>query len=254
MLNEILAATRKQIDQLEVGELRSRAGEAPPSRSLNASLAEPGLAVIAEVKRRSPSRGDLAPQLDPVAQARLYASGGAAAVSVLTNEEFFGGSLADLTAVARAVEVPVLRKDFVIDAAQIWESRVAGADAVLLIVAALSDEQLRALVAESADAGLEALVEVHNETELERALAAGAGLVGVNNRDLTTFSVDLGVAERLAPLLRDRALMVAESGISQPVHAAAMAVAGYDAILVGEALVLAPDPAELVASLKGAGQ
>ncbi len=254
MLNEILAATRTQIDELDVDELRSRAGEAAPSRSLSGRLAENGLSVIAEVKRRSPSRGDLAPQLDPVAQAGLYAAGGAAAVSVLTNEEFFGGSLADLTAVRRTVDVPVLRKDFVIDSAQIWESRAAGADAVLLIVAALSDEQLEVLVAEATDAGLEALVEVHNETELERALAAGAGLVGVNNRDLTTFTVDLRVAERLAPLLRDRVLMVAESGISEPAQAAAMAAVGYDAILVGEALVLAPDPAELVASLREAAQ
>ena len=251
MLDEILAATRKQIHDLDLVELRRLAAKADPSRPFRAALARPGLAVIAEVKRRSPSRGDLAPALDPVAQAKAYAAGGAAAVSVLTNEEFFGGSLSDLTAVRQAVPVPVLRKDFIIERAQIWESRAAGADAVLLIVAALSDEALISLLAEADQAGVEALVEVHNETEIGRALTAGARVIGVNNRDLTTFNVDLAVAQRLAPLLRGRGLIIAESGISQPAHAVAMDAAGYDAILVGEALVMADDPARLVASLRG---
>ena len=247
-----MAATRKRIDRLDVADLRARAEAARPARPFAAALAGPGLAVIAEVKRRSPSRGELAPELDPVAQAQAYATGGAAAVSVLTDEEFFGGSLADLTAVRTEVVLPVLRKDFVLDPGQIWESRAHGADAVLLIVAALSDPALVALLAEAAEAQLEALVEVHNEVELARALAVGAALVGVNNRDLSSFEVDLTVAQRLGPLLSGKAVMVAESGITGPDQAAAMAAAGYHAVLVGEALVKAEDPAELVASLRGA--
>ena len=247
-----MAATRKRIDRLDVADLRARAEAARPARPFAAALAGPGLAVIAEVKRRSPSRGELAPELDPGAQAQAYATGGAAAVSVLTDEEFFGGSLADLTAVRTEVVLPVLRKDFVLDPGQIWESRAHGADAVLLIVAALSDPALVALLAEAAEAQLEALVEVHNEAELARALAVGAALVGVNNRDLSSFEVDLTVAQRLGPLLSGKAVMVAESGITGPDQAAAMATAGYHAVLVGEALVKAEDPAELVASLRGA--
>jgi indole-3-glycerol phosphate synthase len=182
---------------------------------------------------------------------RAYAAGGAAAVSVLTDAEFFGGSLADLEAVRGEVGLPVLRKDFILDSRQIWESRAAGADAVLLIVAALSDESLAELLTVGAEAGLEALVEVHDETEVERALTAGALMVGVNNRDLATFEVNLAVAERLAPMLVGRAVTVAESGIGRAEHAVKMAVAGYDAILVGEALVRAEDPAGLVAELRG---
>ena len=252
MLDKILAATKKRIDRLDITELRARSEAAAPTRAFAAALSGPGLAVIAEVKRRSPSRGELAPDLDPVAQAQAYATGGAAAVSVLTDEEFFGGSLADLTAVSAEVGLPVLRKDFVLDPGQIWESRAYGADAVLLIVAAVSDAVLRDLLAEAAEAGLEALVEVHTEAELARALAAGAVLIGVNNRDLSNFEVDLTVAERLGPQLTGKAVTVAESGITGPDQAAAMATAGYDAVLVGEALVRAEDPAELVASLRGA--
>ncbi len=251
MLDEILAATRNRIQGLDSVELHDRAVEAGPGRPFAQALAAPGLAVIAEVKRRSPSRGDLAPALDPVGRVQAYAAGGAAAVSVLTNAEFFGGSLADLEAVRGEVGLPVLRKDFILDSRQIWESRAAGADAVLLIVAALSDESLAELLTVGAEAGLEALVEVHDESEAERALTAGALMVGVNNRDLATFEVDLAVAERLAPMVVGRAVTVAESGIGRADHAVKMAVAGYDAILVGEALVRAEDPAGLVAELRG---
>lgn len=209
----------------------------------------PGLSVIAEVKRRSPSKGDLALGLDPATQAELYSAGGAAAVSVLTEPAFFGGSNDDLVAVREACPLPVLRKDFTVSAAQVWEARAIGADAVLLIVAALTDDELLRFLGEAADAGLAALVEVHTGAEAERALAAGATLIGVNNRDLATFTVDLGTAERVAPLL-DGVVRVAESGIGDPQDAARMARAGYDAVLVGESLVRSEDPAGLIGRLR----
>ncbi len=209
----------------------------------------PGLSVIAEVKRRSPSKGDLALGLDPATQAELYSAGGAAAVSVLTEPGFFGGSNDDLVAVREACPLPVLRKDFTVSAAQVWEARAIGADAVLLIVAALTDDELLRFLGEAADAGLAALVEVHTGAEAERALAAGATLIGVNNRDLATFTVDLGTAERVAPLL-DGVVRVAESGIGDPQDAARMARAGYDAVLVGESLVRSEDPAGLIGRLR----
>jgi len=253
MLDDIIAATRMRVPDLDPCALRARARQLPPARSLAAALAAPGLSVIAEVKRQSPSRGVLAPGLDPVGQVGEYAQGGAAAISVLTEPEFFAGSLADLAAVREAVQVPVLRKDFVIDAAQIWESRVAGADAVLLIVAALTDAELRRFIEETTLAGLEALVEVHTDAEAERALAAGAGIVGVNNRDLTSFTVDLATAESLASAVADAPVRVAESGIFTAADAGRMAEAGYQAVLVGEALVTAEDPAALVTELQEAG-
>ncbi len=210
------------------------------------------MAVIAEIKRASPSRGVLDGSLDPPVRAAVYEAGGAVAVSVLTEPEFFQGSLADLRAVRAAVEVPVLRKDFIVEPAQIWEARAAGADAVLLIVAGLDDASLGSLVAESQRAGMDALVEVHTAEEAERALSAGASVLGVNNRDLETFEVDLSVAERLAPRLTGRATLVAESGIWSPDDAARMAAAGYDAILVGESLVRAGEPAGLISALRRA--
>ena len=208
--------------------------------------------MIGEVKRRSPSRGVLAAGLDPWRQARIYEQAGAAAVSVLTEPEHFGGSNHDLSTVAEAVGIPVLRKDFILDPAQVWESARIGADAVLLIVAILDDRQLGQLLEETARAaaGLAALVEVHNPGEARRALGAGARIVGVNNRDLRDFTVDLGTARQLAPLLSEAAVRVAESGIHTPAQAAEMAQVGYDAILVGEALVKAPRPAELVSQMR----
>ena len=199
MLDDILAATRARIAGLDEAGLRAQAGDLPEVRSLESALAGPGLSVIAEIKRRSPSRGDLAAGLDPARQAEAYEEGGAAAISVLTEPEFFSGSLGDLAEVRRHVRIPVLRKDFILAASQVWESRVAGADALLLIVAALTDAELRSLIEETTTAGLEALVEVHTAREAERAMAAGARIVGVNNRDLATFNVDLATAESLAP-------------------------------------------------------
>ena len=251
MLDEILSSTRRRIALLEDG-LQADAGVRRPPRPLDAALGGAGLSVIGEVKRRSPSRGVLAEGLDPVRQARIYEEAGAAAISVLTEPAHFSGSNQDLTAVAGAVGIPVIRKDFILDAAQVWESRRIGADALLLIVAVLGDDQLKDLLAETARAGMAALVEVHNRREAERALAAGARVVGVNNRDLRDFSVDLGTSRRVAPFLSEASVRVAESGIHTPAQAAEMAEAGYDAILVGEALVRAPRPGELVTRMRGA--
>lgn len=254
MLEEIITATRRRVADLDPAFLRKAAEEerARPGRSLEAALLAPGMSVIAEIKRRSPSRGELASELDPVAQALRYARGGAAAVSVLTEPSYFSGSLEDLTQVSNAVSVPVLRKDFIVDVAQIWESVVHGADAVLLIVAALDDGKLRRLLAEASSEGLDALVEVHTAAEAERAIGAGARIVGVNNRDLTSFDVDLATAESVAPMLEGAIIRVAESGIHAAADAARMAQAGYDAVLVGEALVRSADPGGLVTELRAA--
>lgn len=253
MLARILeeAAERAAEAARRLRELRARAGDAPPPRDLATALTAAGLQVIAEVKRRSPSVGPLAPGLDAVSQAVRYRDGGAAAVSVLTEPRHFDGSLGDLTAVRAAVDLPVLRKDFLLHPAQMWEARAAGADAALVIVAAVDDAALRSLLDAAAEAGLAALVEVHTATEVERALAAGARIVGVNNRDLSTFVTDLRVAEDLAPLLASVEVRVAESGVSDPGGAARMAAAGYHAVLVGEALVRSPDPGALLAALRG---
>ncbi len=255
MLDEILTSTRSRL-----GELRARADEimeaaasVPPRPSFASALSGDGLAVIAEIKRRSPSRGEMAPDLDPVAQARAYAGGGAAAISVLTEPEFFSGSPQDLMAVA-TLGVPVLRKDFILDPLQVHEAAAIGASAVLLIVAALEDHELGELLETSRRAGLDALVEVHTAAEARRAIEAGARIVGVNNRDLGDFSVDLATAESLARMLDSVELKVAESGIFNPVDASRMRLAGYDAVLVGEALVRASHPAVLIEQLRGAGE
>lgn len=251
MLQTILAAAEHRIEALPpVAELRSKALDQPEPRDFAAALRRQGLQVIAEIKRMSPSAGPLDLDLDPAGLAQAYATGGAAAISVLTEPRFFGGSLDDLAAVATRLDVPVLRKDFIIDPAQVWEARLVGADAVLLIVAALDDAALAELIGVAEDAGLAALVEVHTADEAARAIASGAAIVGVNNRDLATFVTDLGVAERISELLPDTVVRVAESGVSIPAAAARMAAAGYDAILVGEALVRSPDPANLVGRLR----
>jgi indole-3-glycerol phosphate synthase len=253
MLEPILETTRRRIDDLpDLADLRRRAGERTPARNLAGALTAGGLQVVAEIKRRSPSAGALAPGLDPVAQAVAYERGGAAAISVLTEPDHFAGSLDDLVAVRDAVAIPVLRKDFTLSPSQIWEARASGADAVLLIVAALSDDLLDELLEVAADAGVAAIVEVHTVAEAETAVAAGARIVGVNNRDLTSFHTDLAVSERVAPLLSGVEVRIAESGVSDPEGAARMAAAGFHAVLVGEALVRAADPGALVASLRRA--
>ncbi|SMQ18890.1 indole-3-glycerol phosphate synthase [Streptomyces sp. Ag82_O1-12] len=214
----------------------------------------PRVRVIAEVKRASPSRGPLAGIRDPAALAADYAAGGASAVSVLTEERRFGGSLADLEAVGARVDVPVLRKDFVVDPYQVWEARAYGADMVLLIVAALGRAQLAELVALAREVGLTPLVEVHDEAEVERAVESGATVIGVNARDLTTLAVERGTFARVAPHIPEGLVRIAESGVRGPGDMAAYARAGADAVLVGEALVTRGDPRAAVAGLLAASR
>lgn len=259
ILDEILAAKRDEITLLRRPGVRDllveRAVTAPPTRSFREALrrADGHLALIAEIKRRSPSKGDLAPDLDPAATAAAYQAGGASALSVLTDQLFFAGTVADLDAARAATALPVLRKDFVIDEVQVYETRAIGADAMLLIVAAIPDDALLAdLHALAWDLGLDVLVEAHDEREVARALAAGARIVGVNSRSLQTFGEDLGVAERLAATLPPDVVGVAESAVRSATDAQRMAAAGFDAVLVGEALVRSDDPAALVASMTAA--
>jgi indole-3-glycerol phosphate synthase len=226
----------------------------PPRRPFEAALRQrPGAGprIIAEVKRRSPSKGAIKEGADPAAVARAYEAGGAAAVSVLTDARYFGGSLDDLVAVRAAVGLPVLRKDFIIDAYQLAESAAAGADAVLLIVRALPGDRLPRLLAEARRLGIEALVEVHDAAEMAAAAAAGATVVGINNRDLGTFTVDTGLTVRLAPLAPRGAVVVSESGIAAPADIAKLTAAGAAAFLVGESLMRAGDPTRALRDLRG---
>jgi indole-3-glycerol phosphate synthase len=212
-----------------------------------------GVSVIAEVKRRSPSKGTLAPIADPAQLAVDYAAGGAAAISVLTEQRRFGGTLDDLRAVRARVDVPVLRKDFITTSYQLWEARAAGADMALLIVAALAQTALESLIERSRSIGLTPLVEVHDEEEVERALAADANLIGVNARNLKTLEVDRSTFERLAPLIPDGVVRVAESGVRGPHDVIEYAKAGANVVLVGETLVTGDDPRSTVADLVAAG-
>ncbi len=208
--------------------------------------------MIAEVKRRSPSKGDLAADLDPAELALAYERGGATCLSVLTDREFFGGSPDDLRAAREATRLPVLRKDFTVAPADVCDARIMGADAVLLIAAALDDDELVELHTLAVDVGLDVLVEVHDEAELERAVAIEASLIGVNQRDLVTFEVDDARAARVGAAIPESAVRVAESGIRGPEDAAALAAAGFDAVLVGELLVTSGDPAAACAALRRA--
>lgn len=232
---------------------RMAAGRSEPL-SLYAALSGPDVSVIAEIKRASPSRGVFPVEVDPPDVAREYLDGGAAALSVLTDEPFFQGSLGDLQGAAavahtRQTPAPVLRKDFVVDRFQVLEARAYGADAFLLIVAALTDAQLRDLIDYGASCGLDALVEVHEADELERAVALGANLIGINNRDLRTFEIDLAVTERLAPEVPDGVVLVGESGIFTRADVDRLHRAGVHAVLVGESLIVAPDRSAAVAAL-----
>ena len=235
--------------------LQRRALDAPPARDFTGALrrASGNIAVIGEIKRRSPSKGDLAPDLDPATNAKSYEAGGAAALSVLTDARFFGGRVDDLTAAREATSLPVLRKDFTIDEVQVYESRAIGADAMLLIVAAIPDDSLLGdLHALGRELGLSVLVEAHDAGEVDRAVRAGAELVGVNNRDLATFKEDLGVGESLAARIPASAVAVAESAVRTPADAQRLGAVGFDAVLVGEALVRADDPSALVRDLGAA--
>jgi indole-3-glycerol phosphate synthase len=257
VLDDIVAGVREDLAVRQAGipepDLRALAEAAPPPIDPLPGFAAPGLGVIAEVKRRSPSKGDLAGIPDPAALATAYAAGGADAISVLTEERRFAGSLADLDAVRATVATPLLRKDFVVTDYQVTEARAHGADLVLLIVAALDDAELRDLHQAVTGWGMTALVEVHDEPEIERALAAGAELVGVNARNLKTLEVDPGTFGRLGPLLPDTVVRVAESGVTGPGDAARFAAEGADVVLVGEALVRDGDPAAAVALMRKAG-
>jgi indole-3-glycerol phosphate synthase len=251
MLEPIVETTRKRVADLRphTGDLRARALAREPARSLQRALLADGLGVIAELKRRSPSRGVLAPDLDPATRAKEYEEGGAAAISVLTEPDHFDGSVEDLVAVRAASSIPVLRKDFTLDESQIWEARTVGADAVLLIVAILSNGELEHLHGVASEAGLDSLVEIHTAEEAERALAIGPSIVGVNNRDLRTFDIDLATAEAIAPRLTGVPVTVAESGIFTTADAERMRRAGYHAVLVGESLVKSGDPVSAIREL-----
>ncbi len=246
-------AARDGRELAHLAELALASSRTSRPRPFGASLVEDGcVAIIAELKRRSPSKGDLAPALDPAALARSYAEGGATCLSVLTDAPHFGGSPDDLLAARAAVPLPVLRKDFTVCEADIYDARLMGADAVLLIVAALSDTELSRFVEVCKKVEVAALVEVHDLEEAKRALGAGAEIIGVNQRDLSTFEVDSRRAERVAAALPAGAVKVAESGISSPDDVARLEDAGYDAVLVGETLVRSPNAAEAVRRLRQA--
>lgn len=233
-------------------EFRSAGLEADPARAFAGALRVAGeVRLLAEVKLRSPSAGAIRPGADPAAVATEYESGGAAALSVLTDARYFGGSLDALRAVRARVSLPVIRKDFVIDRVQVWEARAAGADAVLLIARILEGARLTDLHAEAREAGLDVLVEVHDEDELGRALDAGATLVGVNNRDLRTFRTDLALTHTLAPRVPAGVTLVAESGVRDAADVAALGEAGVDAVLVGESLMRQDDVRRAAARLVG---
>lgn len=258
MLERILAHKRDEVarrkSRVSLREIERRAARAPAPPSLAAALRRgDGVAVIAEIKRASPSRGVIRGDACAAGIAAAYAAAGAAAVSVLTDTRFFGGCLEDLAAVAQTVKIPVLRKDFIIDAYQLYEARAAGAAAVLLIVAALGDEELRRLYALAGELGLASLVEVHTQEELERALGLGAGIIGINNRDLRTLRTDLATTARLLPLVPPGTVVVSESGVRSRADVAWLASLGVDAVLVGEALMAAPDPGRKLAELAGRG-
>ena len=234
-------------------DLRAALADVPPALDPMPAFRSAAMSVIAEVKRRSPSKGDLADIPDPAALATAYAAGGAAAISVLTEERRFGGSLDDLRAVRAAVETPLLRTDFIVEGSQLLEGRAAGADLALLIVAALADDDLRRLHDQARELGLTVLVEVHDEPETERAVALGAELIGVNARNLKTLEVDDATFAKLAPLVPADRVLVAESGISGPADVARYATDGARAVLVGEALVRDGDPVAAVRAMREVG-
>ena len=254
LLAAIVAGSRRIVEirrrREPIDAVERRARQVPPTLlAFVDALARPGFNVIAECKRRSPSRGVLRQDFDPVAIARSYAAGGAAALSVLTEPTFFDGSLEHLEQVRRAVPLPVLRKDFIVDEYQVVEARAAGAGAVLLIAAALDDASLSRLLAAADRWELAALVEVHDTMELTRALEAGSRIVGVNNRNLRTLEISIDTAFSLAGAIPDDRLAVAESGIREGADLRALRHAGYDAFLVGERLMTASDPGEALRAL-----
>ncbi|MCV7068688.1 indole-3-glycerol phosphate synthase TrpC [Mycolicibacterium farcinogenes] len=257
VLDSIIEGVRADVAAREavisLADIKARAQDAPPPLNVMAALQEPGIAVIAEVKRASPSRGELANIADPAELAKAYQAGGARVISVLTEQRRFNGSLADLDAVRAAVSIPVLRKDFIVKPYQIHEARAHGADMLLLIVAALEQPVLESLLERTESLGMTALVEVHTEEEADRALQAGAKVIGVNARDLKTLDVDRDCFGRIAPGLPSNVIRVAESGVRGTADLLGYAGAGADAVLVGEGLVTSGDPRSAVADLVTAG-
>jgi len=258
VLDRILARTAADLAvrkaSVPISELEARTGLRTKPLSLKQALSGPRTSVIAEIKRASPSRGVFQANVDPPVLVQQYLEGGAAALSVLTDEPFFHGSITDLSeaaCVAHDHQVPVLRKDFILDEYQLTEALAIGADAILLIVAALDQTLLTDLLAQATSSGLSALVEVHDEEEMARAIDAGAEIIGINNRDLRTFEVDLATTERIAPLAQNSAVLVAESGIFTRSDVERLEKAGIDAVLVGESLILAPNRAEAIRQLRG---
>ncbi|MBD8506319.1 indole-3-glycerol phosphate synthase TrpC [Hoyosella sp. G463] len=257
VLDSILDGVRADVaareSALDLAAVKKLARQAPDPLDAAAALREPGIAVIAEVKRASPSKGALANIPDPAVLAHEYELGGARVISVLTEARRFQGSLADLDAVRAAVRIPVLRKDFIVGPYQIHEARAHGADVILLIVAALEQDVLMALLDRTESLGMTALVEVHTEEEADRALEAGASVIGVNARDLKTLEVDRDCFARIAPGLPSNVIKIAESGVRGPADLLAYAGAGADAVLVGEGLVTSGDPRAAVSDLVTAG-
>jgi indole-3-glycerol phosphate synthase len=255
ILDRIIESTRERVARLKserpLDSVEEAARRREPPRDFAAALSGQGVSLIAEIKRASPSKGPLRPDLDAAALARAYAESGAAAISVLTEPEYFRGSFADLETARAAVSLPVLCKDFIIDAYQIHEARAHGTDAVLLIAAVLSGDELRTLLETARSQGMAALVEVHNQVELETALDCGPGVVGINNRNLADFSVDLKTTLDLRSLIPSDVLVVSESGIHTRDNVLSLQAADVDAVLVGEALVTATDPAAKIAELLG---
>ena len=257
VLDDIIAGVRIDLERrrelVPLDDLKVRCESVPPAKDARAVLAGDGVSVIAEVKRKSPSKGELATIGDPAALASDYVAGGAHVISVLTEERRFGGSLGDLDAVRAAVDVPILRKDFVISSYQLCEARAHGADIALLIVAALEHSALVSLIERTHSLGMTALVEVHDADEVARAVDAGATVIGVNARDLRTLEVDRDQFLRVAPLIPDSCIKIAESGIRDRHDLVAYAQAGADAVLVGESLVTHGDPRAAVHELVTAG-
>lgn len=257
VLDEILAGVRTDLAAREatvsLDEVRKLAAVRPPAKDVLAALRTPGVGVIAEIKRASPSSGQLSDIMDPASLAAEYEAGGARCISVLTEGRRFGGSLEDFDAVRAAVDVPLLRKDFIVSPYQVHEARAHCADIVLLIVAALEQNVLVGLLDRIESLGMTALVEVHTVEEADRALEAGAKVIGVNARNLTTLEVDRSVFERIAPGLPSDVLKIAESGVRGPHDLIAYAGAGADAVLVGESLVKEGNPRQAVAELVTAG-
>ena len=257
ILEQLISAASRSVDErkreVPLSELEGRLGNRDLDRPFGEALTRPGMSLICEYKRRSPSAGDIAPGTDLASQVKAYEQGGAAALSVLTDETHFGGSLADLAAARAACGLPVIRKDFIVDRYQLFEAAAGGADAVLLIVAVLNDRQLADFRSQALELDLDCLVEVHDEAELDRALEADAEIIGINNRNLDTGVVDVATTYELMPDVPAGKTVVSESGISQRAELVELERVGVDAALIGETLMRAADPEAKVRELIGSG-